>query len=133
MLTSLVGVYRIDGADVVLTQGVIQVSASTVVPLPEDMLQTKQMSIEDLIESSDKCHGIVLASICGIEHEYNWYYKACAKCAARIKVISGRMFCGRCNQCKNAVPRFKLHVQFMDNTRSTSFILFDKNDSNYVR
>lgn len=53
MLTSLVGVYRIDGADVVLTQGVSQVSASTVVPLPEDMLQTKQMTIEDLIESFD--------------------------------------------------------------------------------
>jgi hypothetical protein len=28
--------------------------------------------------------------------------------------------------------RFKLHVQVMDNTGSTSFILFDRNVSNYV-
>jgi hypothetical protein len=30
------------------------------------------------------------------------------------------------------VCRFKLHVQVMDNTGSTSFILFDRNVSSYV-
>jgi hypothetical protein len=34
------------------------------------------------------------------------------------------MFAGIC--------RFKLHVQVMDTTGSTSFILFDRNVSNYV-
>lgn len=75
---------------------------------------------------------IILASICGIEPEYGWYYDACTKCAGRIKIISGRMFCPKCNQSRNVVPRFKLHVQVMDNTGSTSFILFDRNVSNYV-
>lgn len=75
---------------------------------------------------------IVFASIRGIEPDYNWYYDACIKCAARIKIIAGRMFFARCNQSRNVVPRFKLHVQVMDNTGSTSFILFDCNVANYV-
>lgn len=79
------------------------------------------------------CIGVVLATICGIEYEYNWFYQACTKCAGRIKVIVGRMFCGRCNQSRNVFPMFKLHIQVMDNTGSTSFILFDKNVMNYVR
>lgn len=42
------------------------------------------------------------------------------------------LFFSRCNQSRNVVPRFKLHVQVMDTTGSTSFILFDRNVSNYV-
>jgi hypothetical protein len=48
---------------------------------------------------------IVLASIIGIEAEYSWYYDACTKCAGRIKIIAGKMFCSRCKQSRNAVPR----------------------------
>jgi len=50
--------------------------------------------------------GTVLATICGLETEYNWYYQACNKCAGRIKLIAGRMFCERCKQSRNAIPRF---------------------------
>jgi hypothetical protein len=44
---------RIDGADVEVTQGVSQVTGTVIVPLAEDMLQSRMMTIEDLIESSD--------------------------------------------------------------------------------
>jgi hypothetical protein len=36
-----------------LTQGVSQVTGSIVVPLADDMLKSKKMTIEDLIESTD--------------------------------------------------------------------------------
>ncbi|KEH29259.1 replication factor-A carboxy-terminal domain protein [Medicago truncatula] len=107
-------------------------SGSLIVPLADDMMNTKNMTIEDLIESTDLGNVIVFASICGIEPEYGWYYDACTKCAGRITIVAGRMFCPRCKQSRNAVPRFKLHVQVMDTTGSTSFILFDRNVSNYV-
>lgn len=90
--------------DVELTQGVSQVTGSIVVPLADDMLKSKKMTIEDLIESTDQCIGIVLATICGIESECSWYYQVCTKCAGRIKLIAGRFFCPRCNQSRNAVP-----------------------------
>lgn len=41
-----------------------------------------------------QCQGIVLATICGIESEYNWYYQACTKCAGRVKTVAGRLYCG---------------------------------------
>lgn len=118
--------------EVTVTQGLSQASETLMVPLADDQLQSRMMTIEELIESSEQCNVIVFASICGIEPEYNWYYDACTKCAARIKIIAGRMFCARCNQSRNVVPRFKLHVELIDNTRSTSFILFDRNVANHV-
>lgn len=123
---------KLDGGDVQVSQCVSQNTASTVVSLVDDMLQTKRMTIEDLIEASEQCQGIILATICGIESEYNWYYQACTKCAGRVRTVAGRQYCGKCNTRRNAVPRFKLHVQVMDNTGSTSFILFDRNVSKYV-
>ncbi|KEH33752.1 DUF223 domain protein [Medicago truncatula] len=98
---------KIDGADVEVTQGVSQITGSMIVPLAEDMLQSRMMTIEDLIESSYQCVVIVLASIIDIEAEYSWYYDACTKCAGRIKIIAGRMFCPRCNQSRNAVPSWR--------------------------
>jgi len=49
--------------------------------------------------------GVVVATICDIEAEYGWYYEACTKCAGRVTVVAGRMFCGRCKQTRNAIPR----------------------------
>lgn len=113
-----------------MSQGLSQVTETLSVPLSDDMLKTQKMTIQDLIESSDQCHGVVLATICGIEGEFGWYYEACTKCAARVKIIAGSMFCPRCNQGRNVVPRFKVHVQVMDTTGSTSFIMFDRNVQN---
>jgi hypothetical protein len=44
---------RIDGAEISVTQGVSQSSGALIVPLADDMMQTKMLTIEDLIESSD--------------------------------------------------------------------------------
>lgn len=42
------------------------------------------------------------------------------------------MYCSKSLTLYFEFLRFKLHVQVMDNTGSTSFILFDKNVSTYV-
>lgn len=123
---------RIEGVDIQVTQGVSQASTALSVPLPDDLLQTPKMSIEDLIEATELCDGVVLATICGIESEYSWYYEACTKCAGRVNIIAGRMYCPKCKQGRNAVPRYKVHLQAIDPTGSTSFILFDRNVHKYV-
>jgi len=56
MLNHWVDVRRIEGAEVSVTQGVSQTSGTILVSLEDDMMQTKRMTIEDLIESSDVCH-----------------------------------------------------------------------------
>jgi len=38
---------RIDGDDVEVTQGVSKITGSLIVPLAEDMLQSRMMTIED--------------------------------------------------------------------------------------
>lgn len=44
---------RIDGGDVQVSQSISQNTTSTVVSLVDDMLQTKRMTIEDLIEATE--------------------------------------------------------------------------------
>lgn len=44
---------KMTDTDVELTQAVSQVTGSIVVPLADDMLKSKKMTIEDLIESTD--------------------------------------------------------------------------------
>lgn len=88
-----------------VSQGVSQVSGLQIVPMSDDMLQLHMMMIEDIIESTDSCVAVVVATICDIEAEHWWYYEACTKCAGRVTIVAGRMFCGRCNQSRNAVQR----------------------------
>lgn len=44
---------KIDGGDVQVSQSISQNTTSTVVSLVDDMLQTKRMTIEDLIEATE--------------------------------------------------------------------------------
>ncbi|XP_024633955.1 uncharacterized protein [Medicago truncatula] len=96
---------KLEGVDVEVSQGVSQVSGLQIVPMSDDMLQLHMMMIEDIIESTDSCVAVVVATICDIEAEHWWYYEACTKCAGRVTIVAGRMFCGRCNQSRNAVQR----------------------------
>lgn len=42
---------RINGEEVQVTQGISQSSASSIVPLVDDMLQSHRMTIEDLLDA----------------------------------------------------------------------------------
>lgn len=107
----------IDGADVQVTQGVSQPTSSNVVSLADDLLQSRVMTIEDLIEASDQGCRVVHATIIGIESEYSWYYQACTKCAGRVKSVAGRLFYPKCNTGRNAVPRCR-YANLLHNWRN---------------
>ena len=51
---------RMNGANVELTQAVSQMTGPTIVSLADDLLQTQRMTIEDLIESSEVNHVILI-------------------------------------------------------------------------
>jgi len=54
-LTTIFLLLRIDGVDIQVTQGISQATSSLSVPLPDDLLQTRKMTIEDLIECNEVC------------------------------------------------------------------------------
>lgn len=123
---------RLDGTDLQLTPVVSQMTAPVVLSLSDDLLQTQRMTIGELIEATQKCVGSVLVRTCELETDLGWYYQACSKCASKVITVAGGMYCDRCKKPKNAIPRFKVHVQVIDNTGSTTFTLFDRAVSNVL-
>ncbi|MCH79270.1 replication factor A protein [Trifolium medium] len=108
---------RMDAANVELTQGVSQMTGPVVVSLEDDLLQTPKMTIEDLIESTQACE---------LDMDAGWFYQACTSCASRITFMGGQLYCGKCKLPRTVVPRFKVHLQVIDNTGSITFVMFDK-------
>ncbi|KAK2378193.1 replication protein A 70 kDa DNA-binding subunit [Trifolium repens] len=119
-------VERMNAANVELTQVLSQVSGPPMLSIADDLLQTRRMTIEDLIESTEKCYGTVLAWACEIDNESGWCYQACTRCASRITFMGGQLYCVKCNVPRTSVPRFKVNLQVMDDTGSITFIMFDR-------
>ncbi|KAK2375007.1 replication protein A 70 kDa DNA-binding subunit [Trifolium repens] len=119
-------IQRMNDANVELTQVLSQVSGPAVLSVADDLMQTRRMTIEDLIESTEKCYGTVLAWACEIDNESGWFYQACTKCASRITFMGGQLYCVKCNMPRTAISRFKVNLQVMDDTGSITFIMFDR-------
>ncbi|WJX89020.1 hypothetical protein P8452_71046 [Trifolium repens] len=117
---------RMNIANVELTQVVSQVSGPVVLSVADDLLQTPRMTIEDLIESTEKCVGSVLAVVCEIDTDSSWFYQACSRCASRINYIGGQLYSEKCKMPRTAIPRFKVHLQVIDDTGSITFVMFDR-------
>ncbi|PNY15141.1 replication protein A 70 kDa DNA-binding subunit [Trifolium pratense] len=117
---------RMNAANVELTQVVSQMSGPPVISVADDLLQTPRMTIEDLIESTQKCCGSVLAWGCEFDMDAGWFYQACTKCSSRISFVSGQLYCDKCKMPRTAVPRYKVHLQVIDDTGSITFVMFDR-------
>ncbi|KAK2423169.1 replication protein A 70 kDa DNA-binding subunit [Trifolium repens] len=117
---------RMNIANVELTRVVNQVSGPVVLSVADDLLQTPRMTIEDLIESTEVCVGSVLAVACEIDTDSSWFYQACSRCASRINYIGGQLNCEKCKMPRTAIPRFKVHLQVIDDTGSITFVMFDR-------
>ncbi|GAU45375.1 hypothetical protein TSUD_89950 [Trifolium subterraneum] len=117
---------RMNAANVELTQVVSQMTGPPIISLADDMLQTQRMTIEDLIEANERCYGSVLAWTCEFDTDAGWFYQACTKCASRINFVGGQLYCDKCKMPRTAVPRFKVHLQVIDDTGSITFVLFDR-------
>ncbi|KAK2364238.1 hypothetical protein QL285_089135 [Trifolium repens] len=96
---------RMNVANVELTQVVSQLTGPPVISIADDLLQTQRMTIEDLIESTEKCCGSILAWACEFDTDSSWFYQACTKCASRINFVGGQLYCDKCKMPRTAVPR----------------------------
>ncbi|MCH79284.1 ATP-dependent DNA helicase PIF1 [Trifolium medium] len=117
---------RMNAANVELTKVVSQMSGPAVLNVADDLLHTPRMTIEDLIESTQKCSGSVLAWACEFDMDAGWFYQACTKCASRINFVAGQLYCDKCKMSRTSVPRFKVHLQVIDDTGSITFVMFDR-------
>ncbi|GAU43970.1 hypothetical protein TSUD_283970 [Trifolium subterraneum] len=104
---------------------VSQMTGPPLLSIADEILHTQRMTIEDLIEANE-CYGSVLAWACEFDTDAGWFYHACSKCASRINFISGQLYCDKCTMPRTAIPRFKVHLQVIDDTGSITFVLFDR-------
>ncbi|KAK2422330.1 replication protein A 70 kDa DNA-binding subunit [Trifolium repens] len=63
---------------------------------------------------------------CDIEAALGWYYQSCTVCSTKVTIIDDIISCDRCGEPRTAVPRYKVHLQVIDNSGSTTFTLFDR-------
>ncbi|KAK2443692.1 replication protein A 70 kDa DNA-binding subunit [Trifolium repens] len=119
-------VERMNDANVQLTQVVSQMTGPPIISVADDLLQTQRMTIEDLIESTEKCFGAVLAWTCEFDTDLGWFYQACSKCSSRISFVGGQLYCEKCKMPRTALPKYKVHLQVIDDTGSITFVLFDR-------
>ncbi|KAJ4902190.1 hypothetical protein Rs2_16141 [Raphanus sativus] len=95
--------------------------------------QTEDITVSELLSSTQigKCK--VVATIYAIDTNYAWYYFGCELCQTRTyKVLdqpisnSPEFWCEKCNQnVINVGPKFKLHLKVKDDTVETKLILLD--------
>ncbi|CAI9117332.1 OLC1v1018704C1 [Oldenlandia corymbosa var. corymbosa] len=115
---------------------------------PDDFLTLNpKKRIDDLQEVDESCVAVVVASIVSIESEYGWFYIACKKCNKKVNPTMevGGLDGGGAplqsyyyyNKCQNnvsaVVPRFRVQVRVLDDSGSTSFLLFDKDVYKCIR
>ncbi|MCH87898.1 replication factor A protein, partial [Trifolium medium] len=127
---------RMDVGEVELIQGVSQITSHVAFPLKaDDFMQTQRMTIEELIESPYLCCGSVLATVCEIETGMRGIIRRHV-----LIVHQGFLFWTDNYGVKNAgitkLPfqgkLFKVHVVVMDNSGSTTFVLFDRIVSQFL-
>ncbi|KAJ1407816.1 hypothetical protein SESBI_24005 [Sesbania bispinosa] len=69
-----------------------------------------------------------------IESEYNWCYRACKKCSLGLKLDGSMFYCKKCvTHYSTFVTRYSIQLRVVDETNSASFILFDKEASNFLK
>ncbi|WJX89019.1 hypothetical protein P8452_71046 [Trifolium repens] len=85
-----------------------------------------RMNIANVELTQVKCVGSVLAVVCEIDTDSSWFYQACSRCASRINYIGGQLYSEKCKMPRTAIPRFKVHLQVIDDTGSITFVMFDR-------
>ncbi|CAI9089892.1 OLC1v1024543C1 [Oldenlandia corymbosa var. corymbosa] len=107
---------------------------------PNDFLTLNpKKRIDDLQEVDESCVAAVVASIVSIESEYGWFYIASKKCNKKVNPalevgeldgadapLQSYYYCNKCqNNILAVVPRFRVQIRVLDDSGSTSFLLFD--------
>ncbi|GAU38859.1 hypothetical protein TSUD_154220 [Trifolium subterraneum] len=94
--------------------------------IPEVTTYIERMNAANVELTQVKCVGSVLAWACEFDTDAGWFYQACTRCASRITFIAGQLYCEKCKMPRTAIPRFKVHLQVIDDTGSITFVMFDR-------
>ncbi|KAJ1413129.1 hypothetical protein SESBI_19892 [Sesbania bispinosa] len=91
-------------------------------------------SIADLKEVTQNSVFVTIGTVKDIESEYNWCYRACKKCSLGLKLDGSMFYCKKCvTHYSTFVTRYSIQLRVVDETDSASFILFDKEASNFLK
>ncbi|KAJ1383416.1 hypothetical protein SESBI_43416 [Sesbania bispinosa] len=91
-------------------------------------------SIADLKEVTQNSVFVTIGTVKDIESEYNWCYRACKKCSLGLKLDGSMFYCKKCvTHYSTFVTRYSIQLCVVDETDSASFILFDKEASNFLK
>ncbi|KAJ1435371.1 hypothetical protein SESBI_04874 [Sesbania bispinosa] len=91
-------------------------------------------SIADLKEVTQNSVFVTIGTVKDIESEYNWCYRACKKCSLGLKLDGSMFYCKKCvTHYSTFVTRYSIQLRVVDGTDSASFILFDKEASNFLK
>ncbi|KEH34746.1 hypothetical protein MTR_3g068135 [Medicago truncatula] len=107
-------------AAIQLTQGVSQVSMHSSMSLSDDLLKTKRMMIENLIESSELCH---------VPNGVEWYFRSCTNCASLVTIFEVKLCCKKCSTCKSDVPMYIHHLIF----KGMKILVTDEEETTVMR
>ncbi|XP_061376197.1 uncharacterized protein LOC133318221 [Gastrolobium bilobum] len=104
---------RISGDLMESSQMLTQLSSPSSYSYENDFLKdTERKFLTDIKNCIDATTCITYGTIKSIESKYNWWYKSCKKCPYSV--------------CEDFEKWFSVEVRVVDNTDSTSFVLFDR-------
>ncbi|KAJ1402374.1 hypothetical protein SESBI_28066 [Sesbania bispinosa] len=103
--------------------------------LEEEFLEREVYKpIADLKEVTQNSIFVTIGTVKDIESEYNWCYRACKKCSLGLKLDGSMFYCKKCvTHYSTFVTRYSIQLRVVDETDSASFILFDKEASNFLK
>ncbi|KAJ1382497.1 hypothetical protein SESBI_44223 [Sesbania bispinosa] len=112
-----------------------QLSDHASLTLEEEFLERGvYKSIADLKEVTQNSVFVTIGTVKDIESEYNWCYRACKKCSLGLKLDGSMFYCKKCvTHYSTFVTRYSIQLRVVDETDSASFILFDKEASNFLK
>ncbi|KAJ1399583.1 hypothetical protein SESBI_30231 [Sesbania bispinosa] len=112
-----------------------QLSDHASLTLEEEFLERGvYKSIADLKEVIQNSVFVTIGTVKDIESEYNWCYRACKKCSLGLKLDGSMFYCKKCvTHYSTFVTRYSIQLRVVDETDSASFILFDKEASNFLK
>ncbi|KAK2435028.1 hypothetical protein P8452_69128 [Trifolium repens] len=103
------------------------VSSSPIISIEDDLLKvTPRGNIQTLLECQQESVFIILAEIKSIDDRV-WWYQSCKTHNIKVSPDADEYYCNKCKMhVSDVVPRYYLKLHVEDETRSATFVMFDK-------
>ncbi|XP_061346297.1 uncharacterized protein LOC133291954 [Gastrolobium bilobum] len=119
---------RLSGDLMESSQMLTQLSSPSSYSYENDFLKdTERKFLTDIKNCIDATTCITYGTVKSIESKYNWWYRSCKKCPYSVCEDFDKWYCKNCQKHWNEyTPKFSVQVRVIDNTDSSSFVLFDR-------